>query len=389
VYYCSHNAHGIRFYFLVKEGLLLHPNVQLVATPDEADLVVFLPESMRWDRSECGKEQYFPKMVILDEGDGPDLFGVDRRNWTSSNPGVPWHVGYFKRSYIRRSRGSFKGLMGWMTNHHGKDVFPMTYPVANAYVKSPFTKLKDREYEIVCTLRGSKGDPARQIVQQWTKEYARLRNVTKAVTGEVNHESRRTISKGYFHQLQTAQIVVSSNPSGWEGDFRLMEAMGSGALVFVDNMMVPRPHPLVNHRHIVYYDNTNKTVCRTPSSQPSYSSHAMSTLPQTHDLTSNTTTVTGASLLQAFFEQLDYYRTRKNIARKVAVGGYLHVLKYHRSSCLIDYVLRTVHHNLFYERKHITVPKPPDYRVMGYAMRDHLRGLKTKTGRPMTPFIKS
>ena len=44
-----------------------------------------------------------------------------------------------------------------------------------------------------------------------------------------------------------------------EGDFRLCEAMASGALILVDHMFVPRPQPLLDGRHLVLYDNNNKT----------------------------------------------------------------------------------------------------------------------------------
>ena len=36
-------------------------------------------------------------------------------------------------------------------------------------------------------------------------------------------------------------------------DFRLMEAIASGALILVDRMYVPRPYPLIEGVHIVYY----------------------------------------------------------------------------------------------------------------------------------------
>ena len=36
-------------------------------------------------------------------------------------------------------------------------------------------------------------------------------------------------------------------------DFRLMEAIASGALIMVDRMYVPRPYPLIEDHHIVYY----------------------------------------------------------------------------------------------------------------------------------------
>ena len=100
-----------------------------------------------------------------------------------------------------------------------------------------------------------------------------------------------------------AKLIVTSNPSDWEGDFRLMEAFASGALIFVDHMYVPRPHPLLHGKHIVYYDNNNKT-----------------------DL----------------FEQLDYYRAELEIARRIAVAGYLHAMKYHRAANLMDLVFRTM-----------------------------------------------
>ena len=59
-----------------------------------------------------------------------------------------------------------------------------------------------------------------------------------------------------------------------------MEAMASGALVLVDYMYVPRIKPLVHGKHVVYYDNNNKT-----------------------DL----------------FDALDFYRTNVDLARQVYI----------------------------------------------------------------------
>jgi hypothetical protein len=41
------------------------------------------------------------------------------------------------------------------------NVLPMTYTIAEAYVKTAFNMMRDRDLEIVCTLRGSKYDPVR------------------------------------------------------------------------------------------------------------------------------------------------------------------------------------------------------------------------------------
>lgn len=51
VYYCKHIGYGVRFYYLVREGLLLHPRINLVSTPEKADIVVYLPVSADWEKS--------------------------------------------------------------------------------------------------------------------------------------------------------------------------------------------------------------------------------------------------------------------------------------------------------------------------------------------------
>ena len=81
VYFCKHVGHGVRFYFLAKEGLLLHPNIRLVEDINSADVIVYLPVSAPWEKSECSKPEYKSKTVVLDEGDGPHLFEPDGKNY--------------------------------------------------------------------------------------------------------------------------------------------------------------------------------------------------------------------------------------------------------------------------------------------------------------------
>ena len=64
VYYCKHVSHGVRFYFLAREGLLLHPRLILVPTPEQADVIVYLPESAVWHKTECNKPELRNKLVI-------------------------------------------------------------------------------------------------------------------------------------------------------------------------------------------------------------------------------------------------------------------------------------------------------------------------------------
>jgi hypothetical protein len=62
VYYCKRVSHGVRFYYLIREGLTLHPKINLVESPEEADVIVYLPESSAWHKSECAKPKYFSKV---------------------------------------------------------------------------------------------------------------------------------------------------------------------------------------------------------------------------------------------------------------------------------------------------------------------------------------
>ncbi len=109
---------------------------------------------------------------------------------------------------------------------------------------------------------------------------------------------------GYFEQMFNTQIIVTVNPASWEGDFRLWEAMCTGALIFVDPIFVPHQFPLLDGVHVVYFQNRNKTE---------------------------------------LWEKLDYYRANREKARQIAINGYLHAMKYHRTVNLMDYVLRSTH----------------------------------------------
>ena len=52
-----------------------------------------------------------------------------------------------------------QGFMGYLDDGN---VLPMTYTIVEAYVKKTFSMMRERDLEIVCTLRGSKWDPTRQ-----------------------------------------------------------------------------------------------------------------------------------------------------------------------------------------------------------------------------------
>jgi hypothetical protein len=222
LYFCKHKNHGVRFFYLAREALLLHPRVKLVATPEEAEYIIYLPVSADWGKTECNNPAYMNKTIILDEGDYPSLFEPSRAEMQAIHKLYPrlaerktyYHM-YFKRSCVKRQAGEFLKYMNYFREKN--DIFPMTYTIMESYVKPDFNLVSDRDYELVCTLRGSKQDPARLRVQQWVEEYAISRKLKKYIGGAVNHASRTTIDGNYFGSLHRAQIVVTCNPSHWEG----------------------------------------------------------------------------------------------------------------------------------------------------------------------------
>ena len=284
--------------------------------------------------------------VVLDEGDHANLFeppppaAASQGRRAGADAPSPWLL-YFKRSYVKRSDGKFKGYMPYLKTN---GVLPMSYTIADAYVRPVFPQYTERTLDVVSTLRGGSHDPCRLRVREWTEEFCKSRSKVACQVGQVNHASRTVVDRDYLGNMYRAKIIVTVNPSHWEGDFRLMEAMATGALVFVDNMHVHRPYPLTHGRHIVYYDNHNKT-----------------------DL----------------FDKLDFYLREGGQAQRVATGGYLHCMKYHRAVSLIDYVFRSLHLKLYKQQLKggqnfaIVPPIEPPYTHTGF----HIRNLcKEKEG---------
>jgi hypothetical protein len=329
VYLCRHLQHGIRFHFLVREGLLLHPKIRLVTQIDQAEIIIYLPESSPWSKSECSSHQYRSKLIVLDESDSSNLFSAPSSTSSNTNNNIPQETGfllYFKRSYVHRENGQFLSYMPYLTQH--SDVLPMYYPVATAYLRHKLEPLQSRKYELLCSLRS---DNTRSRVRSWLTEYTRLRNLDKSriQLGEVDGASRPVISREYFGSMAQSQIIVTVNPSSWEGDFRLSEALASAALIFVDQMYVPRPRFYVSGEHVIFYDNHNKTAFFALLDH--YRQLLLSPTNSTSGLSGSSNPVYGKS------------EKRLHPIERIALRGYRHAATYHRTENLIDYIFRSLH----------------------------------------------
>lgn len=186
VYLCKHpTKHGVRFYYIAREGLLLHPNVQLVPQEEiaQADFIIYLPGSSPWHLTECTDPSYKSRLIVLDEFDGHQLISptVTPEQYVASYGGrnKPWYFMYYKRSFVRRLNGEFKRY----PHFQQPDVYPMTYAIAEAYIPEHFNL--QRDIEILCTLRGTKAMTTRMRTQTWVAEYGTANDIKNIVTSQV------------------------------------------------------------------------------------------------------------------------------------------------------------------------------------------------------------
>jgi hypothetical protein len=358
----DHDKKGWRFWHLVSQGLLKHPRVVLMPPTaqgsEAADLIVYLPTST--NKPPYGSEMVpndevaRKKLVVLDEGDGTGYFPPVKEGA---------YLAYFKRSWVAKKNGKYTGV----PRRRAHNYFPMAYSMSDNYTTAILephdhagmhasagksgakvvTKLHrhvtrtdtstqtlattttlDKQQQdvmvaqagaaitmtsaplrlddISCTLRVHEVQPARTRVAEWVTEAVADWKLTLSggVVGELNKGQRKEINPKYFSSLRHARIVVTCNPSSWEGDFRLWEAMASGALVFTDEMWTPMPEPLLDGVHVVVYDNNDR---------------------------------------DAFRKKLKYYLDHPAEHARVARAGLLHSLTFHRAVSRIDYVLRSAH----------------------------------------------
>ena len=51
--------------------------------------------------------------------------------------------------------------------------------------------------------------------------------------------------------------MINCNPDLYEWDWRLFEALSCAPLVMVDKMITPIVNPLIDKKHIIFYDRNN------------------------------------------------------------------------------------------------------------------------------------
>ena len=263
-------------------GIEAHPETELCAKEDEADLILL---DFRHLARDLYKIEHPEKTILTDYRDPPQL--------AFSDPALL----YFKRSVVDPRSGDFVKLE--------REYLPIAY-----CLRSEFLALKpdvngSRKIDIAVFFNPCDGHEKprnrfRPEIAQYVRRNFRHKNLFVGIAGKAGEPGRSELQSQYADIMLRSKIIVTCNPDRWEGDYRLFEALGSGAAVLSDQMITPVLNPFINEKHLIYYDRAN-----------------LDTL--------------GAALARLLYDDKLRLRISKN--------GFRHCLKYHTPENRIDQIL--------------------------------------------------
>jgi len=221
----------------------------MVDSNEDADWVIFVPflaqppSSVDWSR-----------LVVVDIGDNQNTsFVVDDGRRCAL---------YFKRSWAQRENGTSSE-----TTKHPMWYRPFVFSALGSYYSTRgMMPHRERPLALACLLRPHTSihfDESRSRVLTWVlRALVDWGLMGDAMVGQFSDSQLMHHDQGYYDILGHARVVVTANPSGWEGDHRTWEALASGALVFMDRTSTPHTHPLIHGIHAVLYDPHNEAAFR-------------------------------------------------------------------------------------------------------------------------------
>jgi len=288
IYYVPCHKDGTREYRLIRQGLVNNCRVEIVDNDKESDFVFYFYFIRKYGKYYT---QEFPpeKTVVIDYH--------DRSRWASSIK----CFAYFKRSWVmpeKKEGYTIKNPIERKPHFH-----PLTMAIMDEFI---IKENMERDVALSCPLRIKPGNPNRQRVLN------RLEGMDiqgKIQIGQLNKGSMRGFNdsnmREYFRLLRRSRIIVTCNPSRWEGDHRTWEAFANGALIFIDRMWTPMIHPLINEKHCIFYDLSNEG-------------------------------------LEKLRERILFYLEHGELAYDIAKAGHEFTMKYHRASNRIDEILDVI-----------------------------------------------
>ncbi len=236
---------------ILRAGCRTHPGVTVHVDPESADYIL-LDFRHFGEASGCWDMKRFPEKTILaDYSDSPDLL----------SPAAADTRYYFKRSVVRYTRGGIPSFIDYP-----REIVPISYAIKQAYSERAVRPRKDdpRPIDVSCFFKpGWAVRFCREAVARRIKSpSARYRKNTNewirrvGVTGQTGVQGRNNFQKAYFDQMQQSRVVVTCNlVPNWEGDYRLFEALSSGAMVMVNTMLTPVKNRFIDGAHLVYFSD--------------------------------------------------------------------------------------------------------------------------------------
>lgn len=277
-----------REYRLIRQGLVNNSRVKLVDNEKEGDFVfLFYTALGHGPQSIHG----FPpdKTVFIDYLDKPSVVF----------PGSC--LAYFKRSWVEMVLE--KNYTTKRPVHRPPNFYPLTLAIMDEFIIDGNIA---KDVALSCTVRSHAGHPNRPRVLGLVKK---INIQGKKQIGELNRGSMSRFNapdmREYFRLLRRSRIVVTCNPSQWEGDHRTWEAFANGPLVFVDKMYTPMVHPLVDGEHCIIYDTSDAG-------------------------------------LKKLEHRILYFLENPTQAEAIAKTGHDFTMKYHRTSNRIDEILDVI-----------------------------------------------
>jgi len=277
-----------REYRLIRQGLENNSRIKLVDNEENSDFVFLFYTAL--GRGLQVIRGFRPdKTVFIDYHDQHNLvFGGSC-------------LAYFKRSWVKgvlEGNYASKKPIDRPANFH-----PLTMAIMDEFIISERIA---RDIVLSCTIRPRIAGPNRGRVLDFMRKL-NIQGRKQIGAFNAGHMTRFNAPdmRDYFRLLRRSRIVVTCNPSLWEGDHRTWEAFANGSLVFVDKMYTPMIHPFVDGKHCIFYEVSD-------------------------------------SGLKKLEEQVLYFLKNTIEAEAIAKAGFAFAMKYHRTSNRIDEILDVI-----------------------------------------------
>jgi hypothetical protein len=267
---------------ILYNGLLTNKNVNISENKDLCDYIFI--DFREFKKAKSYKKEHLEKLVIIDYRDGAnDVFSLPC-------------LKYFKRSVVDKKHSVPTQLE--FTNYN-REIIPISYCLKQEVLEFKNIYEYDRYIDISIFFKPDQKS-YRSRIATFIKNNFNNYNIFVGICGNDGEVGRSSIQMDYYKKMFHSKIVVTCNHDNWEGDYRTWEALSTGALIFVDIMKTPITNPLINEKHVIFYDKNDPLKLK---------------------------------------EKILFYLKNPDLAKNISQEGNRYALKYHKPCDRIDEIL--------------------------------------------------